>query len=354
MHADRAAFAAELQHLEWELELDRRSWSINVPRPVAEAMEWGDVDSAAFLLGADMRVTEATAEPAPGLVSVPTSRKHSASAVQRRWQVTQLQQAINAFAPDKDQSRLMRLRRGVGFSARAHRVSEKAKAREDVLMLTLTYRPGVEWEPKHISACMQHIREWHRRRGIPCRYVWVAELQDGKRGGEGRMVIHYHIALWVPQGTKLPFADTQGWWPHGSTRTEVAKGAVQYLLHYLKKGDAKNYGRFPRGARIYGVGGLDHALRRARRWLGLPAFVQGNSSIHDKWTRAVGGGWRAPDGRVLRSEFERVFVGDGWCLRRVGRHTITGAWAEADGTPVAPSGPFSWLTDRAIALGSAL
>jgi hypothetical protein len=216
----------------------------------------------------------------------------------------------------------------VGFAARAHAVSEKGSRSDQAWMVTLTYRgDNAAWKPEHMTRCMDAARVWAKRSGFAFRYVWVAELQQ-------RGVIHYHVVMWLPRGVRPPKFDARGWWPHGMTNRLKAKHATGYLMSYLKKGS--HDGEFPRGSRRYGVGGLDHSLRRARRWLGLPAWVQGNSSIHDDYRRAVGGGWRTPDGEVLPSEFRRVFVGDGWCLQRVCSHPVS----------IEAAGPFSWLGDR--------
>jgi hypothetical protein len=255
-------------------------------------------------------------------------------------------QQAGAFIAGGDDARMAKLRRAVGFAARAHGAARKGHRPDEVRMVTLTYRPGVEWESLHVKRYMDHVRLWHKRRGVQCRYVWVAEIQDGKRRTDGgaRGAVHYHVALWVPQGTPhMPMSDKQGWWPHGSTRTELANGAVQYLMHYLKKGNSKTFKDFPDGCRIYSVGGLDHSLRRARRWLGLPGFVQANSSYLDDWRRApvgTGGGWHDPAGSHWASEFRRVNCGGVYALQRVHTHART----------IDASGPFSWLTDRSVAL----
>lgn len=254
---------------------------------------------------------------APGLVSVPTSdTRPSAALVEaiKRGERADLMQGVGAFQIDAQARRLASLRMQVGFAARGHAVAEKGSRSDDCLMLTLTYRgTNADWQPRHISEFLKRVRQWMARRGNACRYVWVAELQQ-------RGVIHYHVALWVPRGTYLPKADKRGWWPHGMTRTEKARAAVPYLLKYLSKDTSKTFGSFPDGSRIYGIGGLDHAIRRARRWLGLPSFVQANSSIHDDWRRAKGGGWFAPSGEHYPSEFARVLVGGVWALVRVAHH----------------------------------
>lgn len=285
-----------------------------------------------------MALQGAGRSPAPGLVSVPSSQKlvdlksavgvNPSSRCQAADLVALVDRVPDAFVPDKELSRLARLRRAVGFAARGHLVSEKGRRSDQCLMVTLTYAgDNSDWNPKHVSAFMDHVRKWCGRKGIACRYVWVAELQ--KRG-----VIHYHVALWVPRGFVLPKPDKQGWWPHGMTRIEVARAAVPYLLKYLSKGKGDTLGSFPKGARIYGVGGLEHALRRARRWLGLPAFVQARSDTQDDWRRATGGGWISPTGEHFPSEFARVWLGIAYGVQRVLDH----------GRPFVASGPFSWLS----------
>lgn len=252
---------------------------------------------------------------------------------------------VGSFVMDAAKRRLSQLRMAVGFAARCHAVSEKGSRSDVSWMLTFTYRPGVDWRADHLSNAMQKCRHWCRKKGIPFRYVWVAEIQDGKRraDGIGRDVIHYHAVLWLPVGVKAPHFDKRGWWPYGMTRKDAppvgVNNPVGYLLHYLKKD--KDLSAMPKGARAYGIGGLDYSLRRARRWLRLPAFVQGNSSIYDDWKRAVGGGWFNPNGVRFASEFAAVIVGGVRSLVRVVTHARA----------ISPSGPFSWVADRAVAVG---
>lgn len=272
---------------------------------------------------------------AAGLVPVPTT-----------WKVP-TQVAISEAAEQLDcllltdgakaKRRLAKLRCAVGFAARGHAVSEKGHRSDKAWMVTLTYRPGVQWAPTHLSAAMLKARDWCRKHGFAFRYVWVAEIQDGKRraDGVGRDVIHYHAVVWLPVGVRCPHFDRRGWWPHGMSRTDPpvqSKNPVGYLLHYLKKD--KELAAMPKGARAYGVGGLDHALRRARRWLGLPAFVQANSDIHDQWKRAPGGGWSDPHGVLYPSEFQRVKVGGIDALQRVHTHDRS----------IDAAGPFTWYS----------
>ena len=257
----------------------------------------------------------------------------------RKGGVPRLVTVAGALVIDKAANRLARLRRSVGFAARAHAVSERGHRSDVPWMVTLTYRgDNRDWKSDHMTRAMDRVRLWCKREtGGPLRYVWVAELQQ-------RGVIHYHICIWLPRGVRMPKWDTRGWWDHGATNRKVARNAVPYLMKYLSKGSESTFGRFPHGARIFGVGGLDHALGRARRWLGLPAFVQGNSSIHDRWTRAVGGGWTSPGGQHFESEFRRVLVCGRDAVQRVCSHPVA----------IQASGPFSWLSDRERAFAARL
>lgn len=277
-----------------------------------------------------------------GLVSVPTT--HTGASLpselveaNRKAAQSDLQRAVGAFPLDRAGKRYGDLRMMVGFAARAHAVSEKGHRNDTAWMVTLTYAgTNADWKPEHLTRAMTAFRNWCTRQGFACRYVWVAELQ--KRG-----VIHYHIAAWLPKGQRMPKWDQCGWWHCGMTNTLRAKHATAYLMAYLKKGDLEARGSLPKGARNYGVGGLDHSLRRARRWLRLPAFVQGNSSIWDRWKRVDGGGWCSPEGEHVPSEFVSVFVGGTRCLMRVARHAVQ----------IVAAGPFSWLSDREYALRAA-
>lgn len=295
---------------------------------------------------------EALRREAAGLVSVPTSlqtplsrplggRDAVGSAEAAAVASVELRGALDGFPLDSASRRLSRLRMIVGHAARAHAVSQKGHRSDVPWMVTLTYRPGVQWRSDHLSEALQKCRHWTRKKGFAFRYVWIGETQDGERraDGVGRGVIHYHVVLWLPVGVRAPHFDSRGWWPHGMTRkdpppsTRVAN-PVGYLLHYLKKD--KDLSRMPKGARAYGVGGLDLSLRRCARWLRLPRFVQGNSSINDNWRRADGGGWIAPNGDGFCSEFRTVFISGIRCAVRICTHSVA----------IDASGAFSWLSDR--------
>lgn len=223
-------------------------------------------------------------------------------------------------------ARLALMRRSVGIAARGHEaLRQRAGFRPDrVVFVTLTYRPGAEWEPEDIKRCLHRARQWLKGQWqVQLRYVWVAELQ--KRGA-----VHYHLALWLPHDARLPQFDTAGWWPHGASNIQTARDSVAYLMKYLSKGTSV---AFPPGIRTHGAGGLHHDMRRAKRWLRYPAWIKARADIHDDWRPAKGGGWASPELVVIPSEYVRAWVGDRWTCVRVADY----------GRPFEAAGPFSWV-----------
>jgi hypothetical protein len=206
-------------------------------------------------------------------------------------------------------SRLFRLRKTVLNSARiiSDGMATPAYRKWRALFVTLTYRPGVDWSPDHVSDYLQRVRVWAARQGVKLRYVWVAELQEGrmaKRPGDN--CVHYHVMLWLPRHLMLPKSDKRGWWPHGMTKTEVARKPVGYMAKYASKLQSKDGGRFPSGCRLHGVGGLDQSGRAEVRWWNLPKWAR------ERWPlaraislrRPVGGGiLDLETGEVVRGEF---------------------------------------------------
>jgi len=82
------------------------------------------------------------------------------------------------------------------------------------LFVTLTYRTNTKGDPRDVSACLNRMRDWLARQGLPmCPYLWVAELQ--KRGA-----LHYHLMVWLPRVLHLPRLDRCGWWKHGMTKVD--------------------------------------------------------------------------------------------------------------------------------------
>lgn len=238
---------------------------------------------------------------------------------------------------DKLVARCTRLRKNLGIAAKLH----STDAARCSWFITLTYRSGVPWEPRHISDCLQHLRKWLKRTyGAVLAYEWVMENKVRKSGAEkGRVREHMHLVLWLPVGVSLDDLklDARGYWPHGMTNAVRAIAPVNYVMKYASKFD--NEGAFPKGARCYGVGGLGDAGRRVRRWVNWPAFVQARASISDCWRPAAGGGWTdAATGEWLPSEFGLAFsTPKHSCVIRLHDH----------GRPMGDvRGPFSWVRNR--------
>lgn len=124
--------------------------------------------------------------------------------------------------------------------------------------ITLTYRKLLDWEPGHVSRFIRLMRQWFRRKGETCRFVWVAELQ--KRGA-----LHYHVLVFVPRSLLLPKPDVCGWWPHGMSKIETARNPVGYMVKYASKITADGVKRMPKGVRIHGNGGAATFTRQMIR-----------------------------------------------------------------------------------------
>lgn len=322
----------------------------------ASALEWDAFAQFPRDHAATVAAEGVARSAAPGLVSVKTTPARVAFRVEkpRAYDGQELVSLLDSMgeaqprqlkrfgapvvAPvsvcDPESSRLKKLRMHVGFAARGHAIGGKPGHRYYAAMFTLTYVGVDDWRPDHLTRCMDKARAWCKRRRIAFRYVWVAELQ--KRGA-----IHYHVMVWLPEGVQMPKWDECGWWPHGFTKSERARNAVPYLLKYLSKDASKSFGTFPLGARLYGVGGLDGPIRRARAWLNRPRFAQCRGSINDTCKRATGGGFLEASANLIgpprpwQSEYECVTVAHKRGFVRVRQHPVV----------IDAAGPFSWLHD---------
>lgn len=294
------------------------------PKDVAEmqarAQEYVRGLASAYLDKHAKKMAQAASE-ASGLVSLSTSCREEYF-------------SENTIEIDRDKARITRMQKSVGISAKA--LNNQGSKKQNVFMLTLTYRGNNrDWKPHHISRFLDALRKWHYSRtgSKKVRYVWVAELQ--KRG-----VIHYHCVVWLDAGLTPPKPDTPwrlrgAWqapmWGHGMSNRVLAFAPVAYLMKYASKGNSE--GKFPYGARISGVGGLDEAGRGMRRWVLWPAYVQANSDIWGDWKRKEGGGYISPStGEILRAEFKPTGGGFSRFVRVFENPRLIEA-----------GGPFEWL-----------
>ena len=188
-----------------------------------------------------------------------------------------------SFAPSVvAERRVKRLKKSVWASGHLHALADVGFRAPQCWFVTLTYRPGIEWAARHISEAIRAFRTWCKRIGVPCRYTWVAELQQ-------RGAVHYHMLVWLPQGRRMPQWDrTYGrrscFWPHGMSNTQKALAGVGYLMKYLSK--LGELTRFPKGLRLYGIGGLDADSRQVRSWLNLPEWAKAEYGVGELCRKA--------------------------------------------------------------------
>ncbi len=209
--------------------------------------------------------------------------------------------------------RIKRLKRSVWASGHLHAMADRGKRPPVCWFVTLTYRGVDDWKPDHIAYAIRLYRQWCKRVGVPCRYTWVAELQN-------RGAVHYHLLAWLPRGISMPKWDkprgrrSVAFWPHGMTNTEVARSGIGYLMKYLSK--LGEFHRFPAGLRLYGIGGLDAQSRQIRGWYGLPTWVKKTYGVGDVIRRA-GGLVVQATGEFLSPAFSVHLVPGGIQLRQL-------------------------------------
>jgi len=205
--------------------------------------------------------------------------------------------------------RVKRLKKSVWASGHLHGMAENGFRAAQCWFVTLTYRGVSDWSAKHISAAIELFRKWCKRVGVPCRYTWVAELQH-------RGAVHYHLLCWLPQGRRMPqwdrtYGRLSAFWPHGMSNTQVAKAGVGYLMKYLSK--LGELSRFPKGLRLYGIGGLNECSRSIRSWLNFPEWVKRSFGVGEV-KRGTGGFVVRSTGEFCESPYQVQRVPAGFIL----------------------------------------
>jgi hypothetical protein len=194
--------------------------------------------------------------------------------------------------------RMARVRRGLLSAASViEEELQESGVRYRAALVTCTYRPGVTWEPRQITATLKCLREWARRRGIWVRTLWRFEF--GERTGRP----HYHVVVWLPRGITMPMWDRQGWWPHGMTNAVWARRPVPYLAKYAAKASAVVWAGNTRGARWFGVAGLSVAGRLRALWRSAPRWVRERWPEGDPLKRLGSSWWRFGTFVELRSPY---------------------------------------------------
>jgi len=183
--------------------------------------------------------------------------------------------SINLSKPDCALRRIKRLRRSVWASGHLHGIADNGYRPPVCWFVTLTYVGVNDWQPEHIKTAVNRYRRWCKNAGIQCRYTWVAELQ--KRGA-----VHYHMLCWLPHGITMPQWDRatihrEAFWRHGMTNTQKSTAGVGYLMKYLSKLGELTI--FPKGLRLYGIGGLTQTARSVSAWYNLPEWVKNQYGV---------------------------------------------------------------------------
>ena len=152
-------------------------------------------------------------------------------------------------------------------------------AKLHAVALTLTYGDSRHFSPKHISAFLDRLRRALKRRGFSLPYVWTLECASR---------LHYHITLWLPRDYPFTSASLAKWWSWGSTWLEACR-SVKAWTRYMGKFDST--ATLPKGARVYGYGGLDEAGKIAVARVGLPRWLQALLPKNHRAVRTSGQGW---------------------------------------------------------------
>lgn len=217
---------------------------------------------------------------------------------------------------DKSECRLRRWKRlksSVWQAAALHQIHQAGHRPSVPWFVTLTYRPGYEWAPHHVADALEAFRRWCKRKSVPCRYVWVAELQQ-------RGAVHYHLLVWLPVGVRMPHWDrttrasrreVAPFWVMGMSNTQPAKAGVGYLMKYISK--LGKYHEFPPGCRTYGAGGLDHDGRQIRAWYRLPMWAKCLVGV-GQFSRCPGGVVDLLTGELHRCPYAVLFSKKGLTL----------------------------------------
>lgn len=203
---------------------------------------------------------------------------------------------------DRVVTRLKKMKHGVMTAARlAGEVCQRTKIRHRPAMITLTYAPGENWRPRHLTEFLHTCRKFCKRAGKDFRYVWVAEMQQ-------RGVVHYHVIVWLPKGFKLPKPDERGWWPYGMSNIQWAQKAAGYLAKYASKGQEPGAPAFPKGIRISGNGGLDAQGRIEFRFWRAPSEAREFFGVGADIRRIKGGRFDAATGLFWESPWRLVNI----------------------------------------------
>ena len=198
---------------------------------------------------------------------------------------------------------MKRMSRTVVTSARMlHETAVQGGHRVTCWMATLTYRPEADYRSDDISKCLQNMRMWLKERGHHVRYVWKLEMTKAGKP-------HYHVMIWLPVKLRCPMFDKRGWWPWGMTNTIKVHAGTKYIAKYCSKGTGGH--KLPKGARIYGTGGLEFKARLEIRYWNAPAIVKETFILGTNFKRVLGGFANVDTGEFVECEYEFIKMHQG-------------------------------------------
>lgn len=179
-----------------------------------------------------------------------------------------------------DQDRLRYVKMCKAVHAWADSVPEDAKNR--LVHVTLTYKDTPDWAPGHIRQFLLLLKAEFKN-DLKA-YAWVLELQE-------RGTPHYHVMVVVDEDTWFPHPDEgiqrEGYhvdlWPWGRSHLTFDIKSPFYLLGYTKKKRQKNFQRYPKGARLFGLYIRDRTATQKMRYIRLPEYLRNEVDY--------GGGW---------------------------------------------------------------
>ncbi len=237
---------------------------------------------------------------------------------------TSLELFVNLSPSACAERRVKRLKRSVWASGHLHGIADRGHRAPVCWFVTLTYAKADAWEPFHVSKAVQGFRNWCQSKGVACRYTWVGEIQPKRLESTGKAVVHYHLLAWLPKGVSMPHWDrptrmSHGrerapFWPHGMSNTEEARSGVGYLMKYLSK--LGELTRFPKGLRLYGIGGLSAQSKEVRRWYNLPEWVKASYGVGDVVRKSCGFVVRS-SGEILEAAYRVTVVPSGLLVQRL-------------------------------------
>ncbi len=215
--------------------------------------------------------------------------------------------------------RVKRMKRSVWVSGHLHAIPRPGFRPGIPWFVTATYADEDGWQANHIAESTDRFRRWCDKHGYPCQYTWVAEIQPGRAIRTGKEVVHYHLIAWLPPKVVMPKWDVmvgrrRAFWPHGMTNTQIAKAGVGYLMKYLSK--LGEFSHFPKGLRLYGIGGLNAVARSVRTWINLPEWAKCSYGVGDL-VRSSRGFMVQATGEILKSPYVVSLVPGGLIVRAI-------------------------------------